>query len=154
VYLSAASVLALGPAVGRAFATTTVTGDSEVNAPLVIDPSASPTDPETAEVNAGAIGTLAFIERMPVTKVVQRITVGDVAKVAAAPGCDESVPVRLYVHEYPDGNSVGGNQIAYSSQTVDLPTSPAKLAFDIPPTTFSKGTWLQPHSRVGGEPVP
>lgn len=121
---------------GNAFGATVVSGDLEMNAPVVIDPTSNPDDPETVDANFSAMGRLAFMERMPVTKVISRVTLGNVGSAAS---CSTPVSVRLFVHEHLHGDLVDGLQVAYSEDPQDLPASPGEVTFDIPPTTLRKG---------------
>jgi hypothetical protein len=65
---------------GPAGAATAVSGDLDANAALVIDPASSPVDPVISDFDlAGHDSRVAFIQRMPVTKRVSKITLGDFA---------------------------------------------------------------------------
>jgi hypothetical protein len=132
--LFAMLVIAAMPA--SAAAATVVTGSEDTNAPLAIDPSTTPDDEQTVDVDFGSMGRLAFIQRMPVTKIVSQVTLGDIG---SADSCESPVSARLYVHEHPDGNLVGGNQVAYSDEIEQLPATPGKVTWTIPPTRLRKG---------------
>jgi hypothetical protein len=127
-------VLALpGPS---AFATTVVTGNVDTNAPLVLDPTGTPNDAETIDVDFGTVVNLSFIQRMPVTKVISQVTMGDLG---SAGSCSVPVSARLYVYEHVNGDLAGGTEIAYSEDNRDLPATPAKVSWTIPPTTLRQG---------------
>lgn len=117
-----------------------MSGDRDSNAPLVIDPSTNPTDALTTDITwTGA--TVKFIQRMPVTKVVNQVTIGDIGQAA---GCTTPTRTRLYVREHVGDPTMGGDfhaaeQITYSSGYVALPSSPGKVTYTIPPTTFRAG---------------
>jgi hypothetical protein len=75
-----ALVASVAPA--DAGAVTTVSGELDTNAALTIDPAA---DPRTADVDLGSADSrVAFIQRMPVTKTVSTVPLGDFA---SAPSC-------------------------------------------------------------------
>lgn len=137
--------IALGMAIGApvAVAETSVSGDRDSNAPLVLDPSADPTDPFTKEF-ALTSATVKFIQRMPVTKVVDEITIGDIGQAAS---CTTPSRTRVFVREHPGATAsepdLGSNfydsqQIVYSTY-VSLPSTPSKVTYAIPATTFRKG---------------
>jgi hypothetical protein len=82
-----------------------------------------------------------FIQRMPVTKVVNQVTIGDIGQ---ATGCTTPTRTRLYVREHVGDPVMGGDfytsqQITYSNGYVALPSSPGKVTYTIPPTTFRAG---------------
>lgn len=78
---------------------------------------------------------------MPVTKVVDQIVIGDIGQAAS---CTTPSRTRLYVREHIGDSALGGDfytsqQIAYSDGHVALPSTPAKVTYTIPPTTFREG---------------
>lgn len=81
--------------VSPARAATIVSGDRDTNAPLVIDPSVGASGARTFA--RPVAGSFAFIQRMPVTKRVTRVTLGDLGRDPAS--CDTEL--RLYVREHP-----------------------------------------------------
>jgi hypothetical protein len=76
-------VVALFGLAAPAGAVTTVSGDGDSNAPLVIDPSSDPTDALTLEMWLAGGKTVAFLQRMPVTKVIDEVTIGDIGNPVA-----------------------------------------------------------------------
>ena len=98
---AAVAAMALLSIVPTAGAATTVSGDLDTNAPLVIDPAGTPVDPVTNTVDLAGTRTVAFISRMPVTKAVSQITVGDLASATSCTSTPASI--RLYVREHPTG---------------------------------------------------
>jgi hypothetical protein len=80
---------------------TVVSGERDTNAPFVIDPSSDPTGPvETEQMDLG-VRTVAFIRRMPVTKIIQRVTIGDLA---SDPSCATPAAVKLVIREHLTGD--------------------------------------------------
>jgi len=90
-----ASALFLPPS---AEAATVVSGDLDTNAPLELDPGPNGTDPLTAPLLMSASPEVVRIQRMPVTKRIQRVTIGDVARGAA---CTSNPQLRLWVNGVP-----------------------------------------------------
>jgi hypothetical protein len=119
-----------------ALAGTVVSGDRDSNAPLVIDPASSPTDPYVKEVDLATPQTLLFVQRMPVTKVVDEVTLGDLG---LGSGCATPSRTRLYVREHPTGALGSSTQVAYSPGYVALPSIPGSVGYSIPATPFRKG---------------
>ncbi len=124
-----------------AFAETTVNGHRDSNAPLVIDPTSDPTDPLLADLPTNPSPTVVFIQRMPVTKVISQITLGDIGQWS---GCAPPTTTRIYVREHPAGGDLGSElndsqQIVYSPTTNAMPVTPGPITYTIPPTTFHKG---------------
>lgn len=80
---------------------------------LEIAPAA---DPLTAPLSLRGGPTVLFVKRMPVTKAITRVVLGDFARAA---GCAADVRVRLYVRHHRDGRLRGGDdvQAAYSEPT-------------------------------------
>lgn len=131
---------AFGVLAGPANADTTVSGDRDANAPLVIDPASNPTDPLVVDQLVSNL-TLAFIQRMPVTKVVNEITVGDLGQWS---GCATPTTTRIFVREHPGAGELGSElndsqQIVYSLTTNAMPATLGTITYTIPPTTFRKG---------------
>jgi hypothetical protein len=131
--------------ISSAVATTEVSGDRDANAPLIIDPETAPTDPLTREISLNGGPSVMFIQKMPVTKIVNEITIGDIGQAA---GCTTPTRTRLFVREHPgdpnDDPDLGSDfyasqQIIYSTDYVALPSAPSKVTYAIPPTTFRKG---------------
>lgn len=132
---------------------TAVTGTHSADAPLVIDPSSDPKGRGT-DVTTALSRPLEFIQRMPSTKRVNSVTLGDLA---AGPGCASppwsgaAPQVRLVVHEHPTGDLVPGGSnpttiypgkstmIAMSTDTATLSTAPGQVTWKIPATTFKYG---------------
>jgi hypothetical protein len=113
-------------------ASTGVTGDQDTDAPLVIDPH---TDPDTANVPSWWT-TVAYIERMPVSKRISQVTIGDLARYES---CDGGANFRLWVSENPNGRWAQTSSRVQSTQDVALPTDPGRVTFQIPATTLLEG---------------
>jgi len=99
-----------------------------------------PTDALTTDITL-TDATVKFIQRMPVTKVVDEITVGDIGQAAS---CTTPSRTRLYIREHVGEDDLGGDyyssqQIVYSTGYVSLTNTPAPVTYAIPPTTFRKG---------------
>ena len=122
--------------VATASANTVIHGDVDTNAPLVIDPSSSPSDPQTLEIQHGGSPTVGFVQSMPVTKSVSRVTIGDIGRGA---GCPSSTGVRLLVNKHATGDLNDAAQIRNSGLYVPVPASPGPLSFNIQPALFKKG---------------
>jgi hypothetical protein len=113
-------------------AATVVSGDRDTNAPLVIDPSTSPTGESTVQLS---LGPVMFIERMPVTKRVDRVTLGDLS---LPPGCaNVTANAKISEHQTRDMNTSSAQ--FYSLSSVPLPASPSKLTWTFSPVTMRKG---------------
>lgn len=135
--------LAGAPSAGAA---TTVTGDRDTSAPLEITPSS---DPLVADVNLQG-REVAFIQRMPVTKIVERITLGDLAR---ADRCTGNVSVELEIWEHPAGNLTGeGGELVTAPQLVTFDAELAKRTWTIPPTALRAGRGYS--FRLTAHPVP
>ncbi len=104
-------------------------------APLVISPSDDPVV-ERLDLGGGPADVF-FVQRMPATKVVTTVSVGDFAR---DPACEQAAPLRLYVREAPAGDLWDGHsQIAYSPQAVAPPDQAGRMTFQIPPTMLRAG---------------
>lgn len=129
----AAGVLAaliFAPVVG---AETVVSGNRDSNAPLIIDPSSDPDDPLVTG-NPSSSQLVMFVQRMPVTKVVNRVTVGDLA---LGPGCS-SGNANAKIEEYDNREIGGAGDIYYSTGAKPISTTPSKLTWDFAPIVFRK----------------
>lgn len=131
-----AGLLVLGPS-GVAAAETTVSGERDTNAPLVIDPSSDPTDPLTTSLSyMPGLPQLIRIQRMPVTKTIQQVTIGDLSR---GDTCTSNPKLQLYVHEFASGNFMQGNQLSYSTVHPEVGPQPSKITWTLPPTTLRAG---------------
>jgi len=109
-----------------ASATTNVSGQIDTTSPLVIDPSTNPTDAITETIPTP--GTrLAFIETMPVTKVVDEVTLGNIGQAA---GCSAPTKVSLLIQQH-STNDLNAAQNVGGSGYVDVPSSPGKVQFPL-----------------------
>jgi hypothetical protein len=116
-------------------AVTTVSGDTDSNMPLVIDPSSDPDDPLTTTIEINATEVM-FIQKMPVTKIINEVTLGDLA---VAPGCSASTATAKII-EYNDGSMSGSADAQYySTGSTAITTSPSELSWSFDPTTLRKG---------------
>jgi len=130
--LASLAIAAMAPS---AAAATEVSGDRDSNAPLVIDPSSTPTDPLTLQAT-GPIHTVFFIQRMPVTKTINSVTIGDLGLGA---GCvSGNVNAQIWEH---DGGAWGGstNTRFYAAGSVPLPAVPGQVTWSFPPSTLLEG---------------
>ena len=127
---SVAAVFVAAPA----SAATVVTGADTASGPLVIAPDSGPRD----DTN---FGKLFFIQKMPVTKTVNRVTLGDIA---LSTSCTATGPVlNLSVAEHPSGAMAGE-----SVQTVWEGKALEPIAAD---HVFRQRTWrTQPMTLVKG----
>ena len=144
--LAIAVVLALSLLCAEAKATTEVTGERDTNAALTIDPSG---DPLTVEVDLASYDTrVAFIQRMPATRIVSKVTLGDFG---SATSCTTPASLRLFVEEHATGDIANSTQVAYSAAYQDLPQTPGRLTWTIPSTTFRAGRGYS--FRLGWDPT-
>ena len=131
--LVAAFIAALACA-GPAQAETVVSGENDSNAPLIIDPSS---DPLVADVDLAFVGPLAFIQEMPVTKVIEQVTIGDLA---VADSCTTEANPTLYIREHPTGDLTAGHyQIRPSTSGQVLGETLAPVTWTLPPTRLDAG---------------
>jgi hypothetical protein len=139
----AASLVTLA---ATAEATTTVSGDRDSNAPLIIDPSStSPTSPITR--TTPSTETMFFIQSMPVTKRIDSVTLGDIGRPA---GCGSGT-VDLQIHEHPDGDWIGSPTTRfYSSNSASLPATPDKVTWSFPASTLKVGHGYSFVANVSG----
>jgi hypothetical protein len=126
---------------------THVSGTRDPNAPLVIDPSSDPVGRGTDELNVSR--PVAFIQSMPSTKRVTRVTLGDIS---ASSVCTSNSVVNLIVREHPTGDLMPGTStqlagaypgtakiVARSTAAVPATSNPRQLRWTIPTTTFQSG---------------
>ena len=151
---------------GGASAGTVVTGDQDANAPLVIDPSTNPADPYIRETSS-ATETVVFIQRMPVTKAINRVTLGNLG---LGSGCASGMAAaQIWEH---DGAAWGGTTDLrhYATGSVPLPATPGEMTWTFPTTillenhaysfrvsvsgcpTFKHTTWAHNFPQVEGGP--
>lgn len=143
---AAASMLVSAPS---ALAATTVTGDRDTNAPLVIDPSTNPTDAFTKQTSM-ASETVLFIQRMPVTKTINKVTLGDFGLAA---GCATGT-ISSQIWEHAGGGWSGStNTRFYSTSSVPLPATPSKVSWSYPASTLLKGRAYSFRVTVSGCPA-
>lgn len=121
-----------------AFGAARVTGGSDTSSPLVIRPSG---DPQTSQRDLYQENTVAFVQRMPKTKTVNRIWLGDLG---LADSCTNGTSVQLFVREHPTGDINTSTQITYSHAggrdlKSPIPATPGKVSWSIPTTTFEEG---------------
>ena len=133
VALTVSIVLGLGSS-GAARASTTVSGGTDPHVPLEIRPD---TDPRVSELDLGG-GDVdpAFIQRMPATKTVTKVTLGDFAR---ADGCRADARVRLYVREHPTGDLRASEEVARSRTVAAIGVASGRVSWEIPATTFAAG---------------
>ena len=131
----AAVVVLLLASVPGAVAATAVSGDKDSNAPLVIDPSSDPSDPlETTKTPGSQV--VMLVQEMPVTKLVDEVTIGDLA---VGPGCSATTATAK-VYEYADGDPSGSADAQfYSTGSTSISASPAKLTWSFPPILMREG---------------
>jgi hypothetical protein len=128
---------------------TVVTGTREPGAPLEINPSFQDGGIGVGTDNVQVPGMpLQFIQSMPVTKQVQRVSLGPIG---IAPSCQENAMIHLQVIEHPTGDlgttppadiTAGypaGRMIAHSTAPQLVFGTPRIVNWDIPVTTFRQG---------------
>lgn len=128
-----------------ALAVTVVTGDRDTNAPLVVDPSSDPSGAlETERISLPGIPPLAFIRKMPVTKIIERVTLGDLA---SDPSCTVPAKVQLVIRQHapPQGSEDAGGDlynfthVLTSLASQDLPSTRGQVSWTVPATKLVKG---------------
>lgn len=128
--LGAAVIAVMG---GNARADTVVTGAANPVGPLVIEPDTG------ARVDTGQM--LFFIQEMPTTKTVNRITLGDLAM---TPGCKIASPTyNLTVRQHPSGamgtSTSTGNWEANPLESLVFDADLEQRTWRMTPVTFRKG---------------
>jgi hypothetical protein len=108
-------------------AATTVTGDQEVSPPLVIDPD-SGSEPLTFERDLAGGGQLMFIQKMPLTKRIRTVTLGDLGWGSS---CTTPTRANLSVREHATPDFQGYPQPIASSPLVTLPQELGKVTFTL-----------------------
>jgi hypothetical protein len=138
--VSAAVVCAaLSP--GAAQAATVVSGTEDTNAPLEILPTGSSTE---HPVSIASGHTIAFIQRMPISKTIERVTLGDLA-------CSSGSSPTLFIREHPTGQldtqTSAATWQADSLAPAALPTTPGRVTWNIERTRLDAGKgysiWIQ-----------
>lgn len=124
----------------QASAVTQVSGTATSDSPLVIDPASEPTDAETESIYIYNGQVLMFIQNMPVTKLVNEVTFGDLAR---QPGCAKAA-YQLTILRSPTGVADLNKHISLEWQVTSVepivfPEEPAKVTWKIPPTIFEEG---------------
>jgi hypothetical protein len=115
------------------FAVTMVSGDHDSNAPLLIDPSSDPDDP-LVTTSTTTSQLVMFVQRMPVTKVVNQVTVGDLA---LGPGCATG-SANAKIEEY-NNREIGGAGGVFSSMGAKpISATPSKITWQFAPVVFRK----------------
>jgi hypothetical protein len=134
VALSLIVAMLCATATTNAHAATVVTGGDMTTEALEILPDA---DPLTHDIDIGQARAVAYIKRMPATRTVVRVTLGDLAR---ASSCTQDVGVRLYVDEYEADNWPNGYvRRITSTGNPTLTAAHSDLVFTIPATTFREG---------------
>lgn len=126
-------MLLVGPS-GTAGAATTTSGEDDTTTPLVIDPSSDPTGAVTTERTGYA--RVAYIVKMPVTKRVVRVTLGNFARGSS---CAVNTGLRLSVREHASDYTGDSKQITYTEAFQPVDAILGKVTWTIPATTLSKG---------------
>lgn len=113
----------------------TVNGDTaDTNSSLSIEPSGK-SESIVRPLSSGWDSTVGFIQRMPRTRQVSRITLGDFS---LADSCTNGTSVQLFVDEHPTGDIDTRNQIAYSQTPggadakSPIPTTPGRVSLAYP----------------------
>jgi hypothetical protein len=115
-------------AASTAHARTTVSGISNPEAPLEIDPGTTG-GTTSNELNFYTGSDVFWITEMPDTRRIDRVTIGPIARASSCTGAS----VQLKIMEN------GGGVLATSLRFEPLPETPADMTFDIPPTTLRAG---------------
>jgi hypothetical protein len=143
--VTALVVASLGIAAAPSRADTTVTGHQDLGDPLVISPSSEPFD-APLRLSAAPLA-VAFIQKMPVSKRIDEVTVGEFARGAGCSG-DPGVKLRIQEHLSPTGSNLGanleddalpGSSSTNSTNTVSIDATMARRAWTIPPFTLHAG---------------
>ena len=137
--LIASAVVALGLAgAPQAVARTAVSGAGDSSSPLLIDPRTSPSDALQLRLNVGSPAPVAFIERMPVTKTIEDVSLGDFQ---ADPGdCANPMQLYLMVREHPAGDADQAIQVAYAPAQPTVPDSAGVMTWRLDqPVTLQAG---------------
>lgn len=124
-------LLALSLPPVAAHAVTDVSGEMDSNAPLIIDPSTDPVSP--LSTTGPASGTVMVVQRMPVTKIVDEVTLGDLA---VGPGCSSGTASAKVEESDSSGGAIAQ---FYSQGSTAISTTPSKLAWGFSPITMRKG---------------
>lgn len=122
-------------------------GNLDTAGALIIDPS---NDPQVHGESAKYGIDLATIDRMPVTKRVTKVTLGDLGERADCQGYQPSV--MLSVTESRTQRLDDATIVATSVNEEILPPGPGKVTWDIPATTFYAGRsyTFQISNQAGG----
>src|SRR4051812_23559432 len=120
-----AGVLLTGLVFASSASAVTIITYGDQDSPLIIDPSSNPTDAfDGSYVATGRAA--AFIQFMPVTKRITRVTLGDLGKGA---GCGSTPAVRLYIYEHPAGDIETATQLQHSEAYIPVADTPGKLTW-------------------------
>lgn len=122
---------------------TVTSGTTDATGPLVIDPSGTG---RTDQVGTNWGYPIIFIQRMPVTKEVTQITLGDLGRDDA---CPDSPDAKLIIKEHPTGaaDTNASQTIAESTSRVTLPSTPGRVTWDVGRVKLVEGRgysiWVQ-----------
>ncbi len=122
--------------VSTAQAATTVSGELDTNAPLEIAPSS---DPLAADLDLAGWRAVAFIQTMPVTKTIDRVTIGDLGR---SDRCTGDAKSQVVVREHSAGNLTSNDG---SFPYTQLAASPSYETID---STLSRRTWTIPPTKL------
>jgi len=162
------AVLAPSPV---AQAATVVSGDRDTGAPLVIDPGVSGGEVGTLGVSSPKI--VGLIRRMPVTKRVEAVTIGNFHRFEDCPAGGGSYTLTLKRYASDRWVDQEGSHVESTSHSA-MSTSPGRVRFELPDTTLVKDkaytfslksnfnsctvvgweTWPHNQAQVDGGPQP
>ncbi|HMJ03034.1 MAG TPA: hypothetical protein VK506_08825, partial [Conexibacter sp.] len=126
---------------------TVVSGESEPEASLVVEPSSDPVVSSSVDLVAGT--RVFFIEAMPKSTTVRRITIGDLAR---ASECTTSPDVELSIYSFATGSDLSsGSLVAQSSASRPFGASLARVTWLVDPTPLEEdGTYAFVVKRDSG----
>jgi hypothetical protein len=134
--LAAMAMCALWQA-GAASAVTVVSGKDDANQALEIDPSTTPTNPQVHQIVAASNHrALMFVQRMPVTKVVSEVTIGDLAR---GPDCvNNNASLTIYEHLGGDPSVHNWSVTSTDRETLPPAGSPGRVTWSFNPRVLRK----------------
>ncbi|HEX7289918.1 MAG TPA: hypothetical protein VF250_02215 [Conexibacter sp.] len=120
---------------GVAHASTEVTGTSGAGVPLTIDPDSEPIVSDDVDLAAGT--RVFFVESMPKSMTVRRVTLGDFAR---ASGCSVDPDVELSIYAFASGSDLSsGSLLASSSAPRPFAASLERVTWLLDPTPLAAG---------------
>lgn len=133
----AAGAALVAPAAARADDNSiTYAGEVDTAGPLVMDTS-NADDPQTHDLYAVSSPIVLFIQRMPVTKTITAVTLGDLGQ--GSTSCSGSPTILVRIREITSKVLPNGTEIA-ASQSQPLPATPSRITWPLnTPLTLKQG---------------